>query len=155
MRYFHVTSPTTPYSLLTPCKQGAVHYLAMSTNSLLTSQSLGKQGAVLSRYSPNHSFYITTCFFKHEYYEFFECGWEANWRNNSIRASHESIRITRMQVIAAHLAKIRIIRGGKKKTHSPAFVKFEIFVFKKTPRCLRALLFRFLLGSPQPILTPN
>ena len=37
-------------SLLTPCKQRVVHYLAMRTNSLLTSQSLGKQGAVLSRY---------------------------------------------------------------------------------------------------------
>ena len=66
-----------------------------------------------------------------------------------------SPRITRIQVRAAHPAKIRIIRGGKKKTHSPAFVKFEIFVFKKTPRCLRALLFRFRLGFPQPPLTPN
>ncbi|MGM9696309.1 MAG: hypothetical protein ACI3X8_05490, partial [Alloprevotella sp.] len=65
-----------------------------------------------------------------------------------------SPRITRMQVRAALPAKIRIIRGGKKKTHSSAFVKFEKFVFKKTPRCLRALLFRFLLGLPQPILTP-
>ena len=36
-----------------------------------------------------------------------------------------------MQVRAAHPSKIRIIRGGKKKTHSSAFVKFEIFVFKK------------------------
>ena len=36
-----------------------------------------------------------------------------------------------MQVRAAHAAKIRIIRGEKKKTHSSAFVKFEIFVFKK------------------------
>ena len=35
-----------------------------------------------------------------------------------------------MQVRAAHAAKIRIIRGGKKKTHSSAFVKFETFVFK-------------------------
>ena len=60
-----------------------------------------------------------------------------------------------MQVRAAHAAKIRIIRGGKKKTHSSAFVKFEIFVFKKTPRCLRALLFRFLLGFPQPLPTSN
>ena len=66
-----------------------------------------------------------------------------------------SPRITRMQVRAAHPAKIRIIRGGKKKTHSSAFVKFEIFVFKKTPRFMRALLFRFLLGLPQPILIPN
>ena len=60
-----------------------------------------------------------------------------------------------MQVRAAHPAKIRIIRGGKKKTHSSAFDKFETFVLKKTPRCLRALLFRFPLGLPQPILTPN
>ena len=52
---------------------------------------------------------------------------------------------------AAHAAKIRIIRGGKKKTHSSAFVKFEIFVFKKTPRFMRALLFRFPLeSSPTP-----
>ena len=36
-----------------------------------------------------------------------------------------------MQVRAAYVASIRIIRGGKKKTHSPAFVKFETFVFKK------------------------
>ena len=41
-----------------------------------------------------------------------------------------------MQVRAAHAAKIRVIRGGKKKTHSPAFEKFdkfETFVFKKPP----------------------
>ena len=61
-----------------------------------------------------------------------------------------------MQVRAAYTASIRIIRGGKKKTHSSAFDKFEIFVFKKTPRFMRALLFRYLLGfPPQPILTPN
>ena len=38
-------------SLLTRCEQRAVRYLAMRTNSLLTTQFLGKQGAVLSRYS--------------------------------------------------------------------------------------------------------
>ena len=36
-----------------------------------------------------------------------------------------------MQVRVAYVASIRIIRGGIKKTHSSAFVKFEIFVFKK------------------------
>ena len=36
-----------------------------------------------------------------------------------------------MQVKAAPAAKIHIIRGGKKKTHSPTFDKFETFVFKK------------------------
>ena len=41
---------------------------------------------------------------------------------------HESIRIIRMQVRAAHAAKIRVIRGGKKKTHSPTFDKFETIV---------------------------
>ena len=51
-----------------------------------------------------------------------------------------------MQVRAAHMAKIRVIRCGKKKTHSPAFDKLETFVFKRTPRLLHALLFRFLLG---------
>ena len=38
-------------SLLTRCEQRAARYLAMRTNSLLTTQFLGKQGAVLSRYS--------------------------------------------------------------------------------------------------------
>ena len=56
-----------------------------------------------------------------------------------------------MQVRVAHPAKIRIIRGGKKKTHSSAFVKFDKFVLKKL-RDACALLFRFLLGSSP---TPN
>ena len=49
-------------------------------------------------------------------------------------------RITRMQVKAAHPAKIRIIRGGKKKTHSSAFVKFETFVLKNTAMPARPVI---------------
>ena len=60
-----------------------------------------------------------------------------------------------MQVRAAHPAKIRIIRGGKKKTHSSAFVKFEIFVFKKHRDACAPYYLDFHWGSPQPILTPN
>ena len=60
-----------------------------------------------------------------------------------------------MQVRAAHPAKIRIIRGGKKKTHSSAFVKFDIFVLKKLRDSCAPCYLDFYWGSPQPILTPN
>ena len=60
-----------------------------------------------------------------------------------------------MQVRAAHPAKIRIIRGGKKKTHSSAFVKFETFVFKKLRDACAPCYLDFYWGLPQPILTPN
>ena len=53
-----------------------------------------------------------------------------------------------MQVRAAHAAKIRIIRGGKKKTHSSAFVKFEIFVLKKHRDACAPCYLDFYWGSP-------
>ena len=60
-----------------------------------------------------------------------------------------------MQVRAAHAAKIRIIRGGKKKTHSSAFVKFETFVLKKLRDACAPCYLDFHWGSPQPLLTPS
>ena len=62
-----------------------------------------------------------------------------------------------MQVRAAHAAKIRIIRGGKKKTHSSAFVKFEIFVFKKHRDACAPCYLDFYWGSHNrsQLLTPN
>ena len=56
-----------------------------------------------------------------------------------------------MQVRAAHAAKIRIIRGGKKKTHSSAFVKFEIFVFKKLRDACAPCYLDFYWSSPPSI----
>ena len=53
-----------------------------------------------------------------------------------------------MQVRAAHPAKIRIIRGGKKKTHSPAFDKFETFVLKKLRDAYAPCYLDFYWGSP-------
>ena len=53
-----------------------------------------------------------------------------------------------MQVRVAHPAKIRIIRGGKKKTHSSAFVKFEIFVLKKHRDAYAPCYLDFYWGSP-------
>ena len=60
-----------------------------------------------------------------------------------------------MQVRVAHPAKIRIIRGGKKETHSSAFVKFDIFVLKKLRDACAPCYLDFYWGLPQPILTPN
>ena len=53
-----------------------------------------------------------------------------------------------MQVRAAHAAKIRIIRGGKKKTHSSAFAKFEIFVLKKHRDACAPCYLDFYWGAP-------
>ena len=53
-----------------------------------------------------------------------------------------------MQVRAAHAAKIRIIRGGKKKTHSSAFAKFEIFVLKKHRDAYAPCYLDFYWGAP-------
>ena len=53
-----------------------------------------------------------------------------------------------MQVRVAHPANIRIIRGGKKKTHSSAFVKFEIFVLKKLRDAYAPCYLDFYWGSP-------
>lgn len=61
-----------------------------------------------------------------------------------------------MLVRAAHSASIRVIRGGKKEIHSPTFVKFEIFVFKKelSDSCEPCYLGTYW-STPQRILTPN
>ena len=52
-----------------------------------------------------------------------------------------------MQVRVAHPAKIRIIRGGKKKTHSSAFVKFDIFVLKNSAMPARPVI-EISIGVP-------
>ena len=56
-----------------------------------------------------------------------------------------------MQVRAAHPAKIRIIRGGKKKTHSSAFEQFETFVFKKLRDACAPCYLDFYWDSPPSI----
>ena len=54
-----------------------------------------------------------------------------------------------MQVRVVYPAKIRIIRGGKKKTHSSAFDKFETFVFLKKHRDAHAPCYLDFYWPPQ------
>ena len=50
---------------------------------------------------------------------------------------------------AADIVSICVIRGEKKKTHSPAFDKFETFVFKNHRDACPPCYLDFHWGSPQ------